>query len=81
MFLIVPLDQLDGLRCTMKCNPAYADELRTKYTETVYPGYHMNKKHWNTVYCNRALADEKIFELIDHSYELVSKGTSTVKDS
>lgn len=71
VFLLVGLDQINELRFNVKCDPEYAIELRQKYEATVIPGYHMNKKHWNTVYCNRQLSDATIRELIDHSYELV----------
>jgi predicted DNA-binding protein (MmcQ/YjbR family) len=57
----------------LKCDPEYAVELREQYEE-VQPGYHMNKKHWNTVECEGRLGDKMIRELIDHSYELVVKG-------
>ena len=54
----------------LKCDPEYAIELRDRYPEII-PGYHMNKKHWNTVYAERGLEDELIMELIDHSFNLV----------
>ena len=69
--LLVGLDQIDELRFNVKCDPEYAVELREKYDQTVIPGYHMNKKHWNTVYANRELNDAAVFKLIDHSYELI----------
>lgn len=56
----------------LKCDPEYALELRAEY-EAVQPGYHMSKKHWNTVSCNQDLPSSKIKELIDHSYDLVFK--------
>lgn len=71
VFLLVGLDQIDALSFNVKCDPEYAIELREEYQQTVFPGYHMNKKHWNTVFCNRQLSDDKIRDLIDHSYELV----------
>lgn len=74
VFLLVGLDQIDQLSFNVKCDPEYAVELREKYESTVFPGYHMNKKHWNTVFANRALADEILFTLIKHSYELVVNG-------
>lgn len=57
----------------LKCDPEKALELREKY-EGVIPGYHMNKKHWNTVDIGFDIDDPKILEWIDHSYELVLKG-------
>lgn len=56
----------------LKCDPEYALELRAAY-QAVLPGYHMSKKHWNTVCFNKDLSDKMIFELVDHSYELVIK--------
>jgi len=59
------------LRVNLKCDPIYALELRSIY-EGVNGGYHMNKKHWNTVMLEETdVDDETIEELIDHSYELV----------
>lgn len=54
----------------VKCNPEKAIFLREQYPEIV-PGYHMNKKHWNTVYYNQNLSEQLLKELIDHSYQLV----------
>lgn len=71
LFLLVGLDQIDELRFNVKCDPEYAVALREQFEQTIIPGYHMNKKHWNTVYCNRELSDSKIKELIDHSYDLI----------
>lgn len=56
----------------LKCDPDRALELRATYEE-ILPGYHMNKKHWNSIYCNGSLSFALIKELIDHSYELVWK--------
>ncbi|RWZ79001.1 MAG: MmcQ/YjbR family DNA-binding protein [Candidatus Chaera renei] len=61
------------LRLSLKCDPRLAELLRQKY-ESVMPGYHLNKKHWNTVLCSGQLSDEEIFDLIRHSYGLVSGG-------
>lgn len=57
----------------LKCDPEYAVELRETYNEII-PGFHMNKKHWNTVEMAGTLNDQLIYELIDHSYELVVRG-------
>ncbi len=57
-------------RCNLKCNPGYALDLRAQYI-AVTPGFHMNKLHWNTVVFNQDVMDKLVFELIDHSYELV----------
>ncbi len=57
---------------SLKCDPVRAIELREKY-EDIKPGYHMNKKHWNTLDLTGTLSDKLIRELIDYSYELVVK--------
>lgn len=57
-------------RVNLKCDPEYAVELRDKY-EDIIPGWHMNKKHWNTVYLDGSLKTKFIHALIDHSYEQV----------
>jgi predicted DNA-binding protein (MmcQ/YjbR family) len=68
---IFVLANLDGeLTINLKCDPARAIELREKYA-SVIPGYHMNKKHWNTVLADGSVPDKEIFEWIDHSYDLV----------
>ena len=68
---IFALVNLDGdLSINLKCNPAKALELRERYS-SVTPGYHMNKKHWNTVLIDGTIPDKEIFSWIDHSYELV----------
>lgn len=65
------LANLDGdLSVNLKCDPAFALELRERYS-SVIPGYHMNKKHWNTVFINGLIPDSEIFKWIDHSFELV----------
>ena len=57
-------------RISLKCDPERAIELRER-TEAVQPGYHLNKRHWNTIEPDGSLLDDEIRELIDHSYELV----------
>lgn len=56
----------------LKCDPERAQELRGEY-ESITTGFHMNKKHWNTVLVNREVSASIVKELIDHSYELVFK--------
>jgi predicted DNA-binding protein (MmcQ/YjbR family) len=64
----------------MKCDPELAIELREQFY-SVKPGYHMNKKHWNTLENEGDVSDKKIFELTDLSYDLVVKGlTKKLKD-
>ena len=60
------------VRLSLKCDPKLAEMLREKY-ETVMPGYHLNKKHWNTIVCSGQLGDQEIKDLIVHSYHLVAK--------
>ena len=59
------------LRVSLKCDPQLAETLREKY-ETVIPGYHLNKKHWNTIICSGQLTDEEIFDLVRLSHRLVA---------
>ena len=56
----------------LKCDPEHAIELREQYP-SVEPGYHMNKKHWNTVTLDGSIPPKEIFGMIDHSYQLVAK--------
>jgi predicted DNA-binding protein (MmcQ/YjbR family) len=68
---IFALVNLEGeLSINLKCDPALAVELRERYS-SVIPGYHMNKKHWNTVYIDGSIPDKEVFSWIDHSYDLV----------
>jgi predicted DNA-binding protein (MmcQ/YjbR family) len=69
-FLLLPLNT-EQLRFNVKCNPDLALELREQYA-AVLPGYHMNKKHWNTVVVDGTFPSKKIKEWIDHSFELVA---------
>lgn len=69
MFLLVPLE-VDPLRFNGKCDPERAVLLREEY-EGIFPGYHMDKKHWNTVLLDGSIPTALVRELIDHSYELV----------
>jgi len=69
MFALADIDQFESIN--LKCDPEYAIELREKYDGLVIPGYHMNKKHWNTVVMNAGIPEEKIQHWINHSYDLV----------
>ncbi|MCG8410594.1 MAG: MmcQ/YjbR family DNA-binding protein [Bacteroidales bacterium] len=64
-------DTENDFTMNLKCIPEQAIELREKYPNTVLPGYHMNKKHWNTIVGNGEASDEQIKEWIDLSYDLV----------
>ncbi|MBS4066669.1 MAG: MmcQ/YjbR family DNA-binding protein [Chitinophagaceae bacterium] len=68
-FLLLPLDE-ESLRFNVKCDPDLALELREQYS-SVHPGYHMNKRHWNTVFVDGSIPYKLIKEWIDHSYDLV----------
>lgn len=60
----------DPVQLSLKCDPQLSLVLREKY-ETVLPGYHLNKKHWNTLILTGQLAWEEVQDLIRHSYQLV----------
>ncbi|HJW37292.1 MAG TPA: MmcQ/YjbR family DNA-binding protein [Candidatus Udaeobacter sp.] len=69
MFALASLDEIPAT-ANLKCDPDLALELRDRY-EQVQPGYHMNKKHWNTVEIDSGIPDAELRKMIDHSYELV----------
>jgi predicted DNA-binding protein (MmcQ/YjbR family) len=77
MFALAALDEVPP-RVNLKCSPDLALDLRDRY-EQVTPGYHMNKKHWNTVEIESGIPDIELQEMIDHSYELVTKSLPKVK--
>ena len=68
MFALSNISTFESIN--LKCDPARALELREEFEEIV-PGWHMNKKHWNTVRVDGRLSDELLKELITHSYELI----------
>jgi Uncharacterized protein conserved in bacteria len=69
---IFALVNLDGdLSINLKCDPALAIDLRERYS-SVTAGYHMNKKHWNTVMLNGSVPEKEVFSWIDHSYDLIT---------
>jgi predicted DNA-binding protein (MmcQ/YjbR family) len=73
---IFALLSLDGdLSLNLKCEPSFALELREKFP-AIQPGYHMNKKHWNTVFIDGSMSRSHIRQLIDHSYDMVVAGMS-----
>lgn len=76
VFALTNLEEAE-FRINLKCDPQRAVELREQYPGAIIPGYHMNKKHWNTVYAARdELGDRLVEELIGHSYALVVGGLS-----
>ena len=72
IFALASLDDVPP-RVNLKCDPERALDLRDRYEE-VQPGYHMNKKHWNTVEIEGGIPDPELRKMIDHSYDLVAKG-------
>lgn len=70
VFLLTGLDSVE-LRFNVKCDPDLAIELRDRF-DCVLPGWHMNKKHWNTVVVDGSVSDKQLREWIDHSYQLVA---------
>ncbi len=72
IFVLVSLTS-SPLQFNVKCDPDKAIELRESYPENILPGYHMNKKHWNTIIAEGKLPKRELFEMIDHSYNLVTK--------
>jgi len=72
MFALTSLKDL-SLSVNLKCNPEKAIDLREQF-EDIQPGYHMNKKHWNTVDVSPSIPPKLVIELIDHSYNLVVSG-------
>jgi len=70
LFAIIA-DDSKPLRVSLKCDPQLAENLRAKY-ETVVPGYHLNKKHWNTIICSGQLDNQEIKDLAHLSYQLVA---------
>ena len=71
MFALAALDEVPAT-VNLKCEPDLALDLRDRY-EQVTPGYHMNKKHWNTVEIDCGVPEAELRKMIDHSYELVNK--------
>ena len=70
IFLLVSLSAVP-LQFNVKCDPERAVELRENYS-AIIPGYHMNKKHWNTIIVDGSLSRNQLKEFINHSYELVA---------
>jgi len=69
MFALVA-EKTDPVQLSLKCDPLLAKTLREKY-ESVMPGYHLSKKHWNTILLTGQLSWAEIQDLIRHSYNLV----------
>ena len=71
MFALIA-EKSKPLQLSLKCDPQLAELLRDRY-ETVVPGYHLNKKHWNTIICSGQMPPEEVRDLVRHSYELVKE--------
>lgn len=69
MFAIIQANK-EPVNLSLKCDPVLSEHLREKY-ETVMPGYHLNKMHWNTIICSGQLNEQELHDLIDLSYRLV----------
>ena len=75
LFLLISIS--DSTHFNVKCDPERAVELREQYSE-VQPGYHMNKKHWNTISTDGSLTRRQLCDMIDHSYQLVLNSLSKI---
>lgn len=75
LFAIIA-DGSKPLRISLKCDPQLAKVLREKY-ESVLPGHHLNKNHWNTIICSGQLGDDEVKDLIRLSYRLVTEDSVT----
>lgn len=71
MFALIPLEK--GKQVSLKCDPERAIALREEWEEVI-GAWHMSKKHWNSVMLDGRLPDQLVFDLVDHSYDLVKKG-------
>jgi len=71
IFALVPNDASPSVN--LKCDPTFAEVLRQTYA-AVTPGYHMNKRLWNTIVLDGSIPDDELQEMVDHSYEQVVKG-------
>lgn len=69
MYALTGIDTFEFIN--LKCDPEYSNELREQFDGAITPGYHMNKKWWNSVWTDGRVSDKLIFELINHSYDLV----------
>ena len=74
MFATLSFDSADGTgRANLKCDPDRAVDLRSEH-DAILPGYHMNKRHWNTLVLDGSLPPDLVRQLIDHSWDLVTAG-------
>src|SRR5690606_8678133 len=80
IYLLAGLDA-HPIQFNVKCDPEKAIQLRDKYSRSVLPGYHMNKKHWNTVLCSGEIPLGELFVMIDDSYNLVNRSLPKKRQS
>jgi predicted DNA-binding protein (MmcQ/YjbR family) len=59
------------LTVSVKCEPELAEQLRGSYPDKIVPGYHLNKRHWNTVLCDGSLPDSMVRDMVEDSYDLI----------
>lgn len=70
MFALAPMDAVP-LTVSLKCDPEDALALRAMYPEAVQPGYHLNKRHWNTVTLDGTVPEDVVLDMMEQSYQLV----------
>ncbi|GGG04361.1 hypothetical protein GCM10010912_56410 [Paenibacillus albidus] len=75
MFALIFEEKGLDIRLNLKCDPVIAENLREQH-KNIRPGYHMNKKHWNTIMLDGSLSESDVFDMIDHSYDRVVKSLS-----
>ncbi|MCX7920630.1 MAG: MmcQ/YjbR family DNA-binding protein [Clostridia bacterium] len=77
MFALISM-KANKLNISLKCDPFLADNLRQQYA-SVTPGYHLNKKHWNTIVVDGSISEQELYWMIDHSYELVLNSLTKIE--
>ncbi|GAB6929046.1 MmcQ/YjbR family DNA-binding protein [Paenibacillus sp. JCM 10914] len=78
MFALLVIANGEVSHISLKCDPLIAENLREQH-DAVQPGYHLNKKHWNTVTIDGSLTESDLHDMIDHSYDLVVKSLPKAK--
>jgi predicted DNA-binding protein (MmcQ/YjbR family) len=73
MFALLPVER-EPATVSLKCDPELAELLRTTYPGSVVPGYHLSKRHWNTITLDGSVPDAELTAMLDHSYEVVVDG-------
>ena len=74
-------DTEDDFKIALKCDPDKVIELRERFPNTVLPGYHLNKKHWNTIVVDGTIPDKLLYEWIDDSYDLIVSSLPKLKQA